>query len=343
VTVLHAADFGGVAPGSFIPMMAALARLLRARGDCFVIVAPQIAGATWHDMMREAGAELHLVGGADEAARLARAADPDVVHLHFYGWEIPVTLAAWSSRARIFWHTHSSRPEADHPPVRPTLRTLARFRLAGRRVERFLTVSQALADELIALGAPRARVTAVPNAIDLTRFRPPSDGERAAARAELGLEGPAVLFFGRDPQIKGADVLAGALAELHGVTVVAVATPPDVVRALPSRTIAIERRDDVVPLLWACDALAIPSRREGFALVLAEALAAGLPAAASDLPALRETADAYGATAFAPAGDARAFAAALRATLSRGRTATPARVAEAGLDAWARRIVALYD
>ena len=49
-----------------------------------------------------------LSGGAREAARFARAWRPDVAHVHFFGWEPAVTLALAASRARLFWHAHST-------------------------------------------------------------------------------------------------------------------------------------------------------------------------------------------------------------------------------------------
>jgi glycosyltransferase involved in cell wall biosynthesis len=58
----------------------------------------------------------------------------------------------------------------------------------------------------------------------------------------------------------------------------------------------------------------LPSRDEGFGLTVLEALAAGTPVVASDLPVLREVGGT--AAAYAPVGDAEAFAAALSAVLS---------------------------
>ncbi len=45
---------------------------------------------------------------------------------------------------------------------------------------------------------------------------------------------------------------------------------------------------DMPALYRAADALAFPSTREGFGLVVLEALASGVPAVVADLPALRE-------------------------------------------------------
>ncbi|MEA2665825.1 MAG: D-inositol-3-phosphate glycosyltransferase [Candidatus Eremiobacteraeota bacterium] len=344
--VLHAASFFNPSPGGFVPLIAALAERLRARGDAFAFVAPRVEGASWHDALRAAGAELHAVDGAGAAARLARAWRPDVAHVHFYGWEPALSAALWTARTRLFWHAHSLYGRGG--AARPTLRSLAKYRLLGARVERFVTVSRAVGDELAALGAPRRRIVTVPNAVDAARFRPPSAAERAAARRELGLaEGePALLFFGRDPLVKGADVLAAALPGLPGAAVVTVATPAEAGTALAAsgnRVLARARTDDVRPLLWAADALAVPSRGEGFGLVLLEAALTGLPVVASDLPALREAAAGRAGVAFAPAGDAAGLGTALRAALAGGRLTPPAPDPADSPAGWAERIVELYE
>jgi len=348
VRVLHAADFGGVAAGSFVPMVAALARRLRARGDPFAFVVPHVEGARWHRTVRDAGAELHVVADAGEAAAFAHAWRPDVAHVHFFGWEIALTLRLWQSRARIFWHAHST--SLRDGTLHRSPRTLVKYGLIASRAERIVTVSDAVAAELAALGARRTRLVTIHNAIDAARFRPPSAAERAAARAQLGLDDrPAILFFGRDPVLKGADVLAGALDGVAGATVVSVASAPesDAALARSARVVALARSDDVVPLMWACDVLAMPSRGEGFPLTLVEAAATGLPIVASDLPALREAARAAAAAhvRFAACGGVAALRDALRAALAgapaRGLAGAAPGAADA-LDAWAERICTLY-
>jgi glycosyltransferase involved in cell wall biosynthesis len=343
VRVLHAADFGGAAPGGFVPLLAALARRLRDRGDAFALVVPVVDGATWHPLVRDAGAELHAVRGGADAAAFARAWRPDVAHVHFFGWELAVTARLWTTRARVLWHAHSTSMRGGR--VRPSLKSVLKYRLGGARVERFVAVSHTIADEIVTLGTPRKRVTVIPNAIDGTHFRRPSPQERADARAALGLDArPAILFFGRDPQLKGADVLLGALAELSGIAVVCVATPAEVRSAFAqhAQVVDVPRTDDVRPLLWAADVLAIPSRGEGAPFVVLEARASGLPIVASDIPALREAAGASPPAAFAAPGDAHGVAAALRTVLAQGRVPADADESAASPETWAAAIDALY-
>jgi glycosyltransferase involved in cell wall biosynthesis len=346
VRILQLASFYGTTAGGFVPLIDALARALVARGDEVALVAPRVADATWHPAARAAGIELHLVDDAADAVRFARAWRPDIAHVHFADWATHATTALWTSRARILWHIHSSVTAHENGRAERTARTFAKYRLIGSRVERFVAVSAAIRDEVVRNGAPRRRVALVTNAVDATRFRPPSRAERDAARATLGLgDRPAILFFGRDPRIKGADVLTDALSDLEHPVVIAVATPADARELLARRAdvIAIERTDDVVPLLWAADALAMPSRAEGFGLVLREAVLSGLPAAASDLPALRETAAGSASVHFATPEDAQAFGSALGAALATphgGDEGAPR--TDDSLARWASEVLALY-
>ena len=100
--------------------------------------------------------------------------------------------------------------------------------------------------------------------------------------------------------------------------------------------------DDELPtLVAACDVFAFPSTKEGFGLAAMEALAAGRPVVARDLPVLREV---FGDTvAYASTPDG--FAAALCAGLESSDDPGPGR-ALAGSLTWersARRHVEFYE
>jgi glycosyltransferase-like protein len=78
--------------------------------------------------------------------------------------------------------------------------------------------------------------------------------------------------------------------------------------------------DDMPALYRAADALAFPSEREGFGLVVLEAQAAGLPVVASDLPVLREFLSPGRDCLMVPAGDPGPLAEALVAATTDGPT-----------------------
>lgn len=83
-------------------------------------------------------------------------------------------------------------------------------------------------------------------------------------------------------------------------------------------------RDERMPVLYrAADVLAFPSTREGFGLVVMEALAAGIPAVVTDLPVLREHLQDGRDCVMVPPGDAgplaNALVSAVRDDALRGR------------------------
>ena len=343
VRIVWAAAYGGRQRGGFIPGLESVARRLIARGDTLDVVAPDVGPAPWHDSVRALGVGLHIVpDDGRAAARRVAALRGDVVHAHFHDWLVPVTLATWPSRARLLWQIHSAF-HTDGGPLRFNARRAVKYRLLSTRAAAVICVTRTIANEARALGVPASKLVVVRNAVDTKRFHPVDAAARQAARAKLGLdERPAIAFFGRDPAIKGADILAGALERLAGLTVVTVATPAETEATLArhARVVSVPFTDDVREVLWAVDVVALPSRGEGLPYVGLEALACGVPVVASDLPWAVELANDGSAVRFARGGDAASLAAALETTLA----APPAPRAPDGgeLDRWAEEVVALY-
>lgn len=94
--------------------------------------------------------------------------------------------------------------------------------------------------------------------------------------------------------IKGQDLLIKALTEVKDVDVTFIGDGPDLkaMKALAEQLYVADRitfkgamtRDDIYASLCNYDAFILPSRQEGFGLVLAEAMAAALPVITCDLP-----------------------------------------------------------
>jgi glycosyltransferase involved in cell wall biosynthesis len=278
-----------------------------------------------------------------------------VIHTHFGTFDIPAALMRLRRRAlAVFWHAHT--PLREDP--RTKLRNTIRYASLGRLVSAILCVSPDLRGELRARHAPERKLLDFPNAIDTRRFSPITTLERSAARHSLGLadEARVVLHFGWSWQRKGGELMlqtAEILAlepELVVLTVLGEdrALPPSVaghpiVRPLPPT-------NDVTRLFAAADVFLSSSEGEGMPLAVLEALACGLPVVATDIPVQARLLAGLPGAVTVPSEPA-AVAAGIRAMLSLSdrdlaEHAQAARRSLAplfALDAWARRLLDLYE
>lgn len=341
-TICQVIDYGGMTGGSFIASLSSLSRAVTNRGERFAVVAREVPNSTWAGELEAAGAEVRLVRTNDGVLEALDELQPDVVHTHFVRFDLTVLR---HRRSRIFWHVHSYETQQ---PLAQRARSFVKYRFLSSGVTALVPVSQATGAYCLSRGAPRNRVRVVPNGVDTSHFRPPNAQERAEARARLGIEPDdrVVLFFERVPY-KGGAVLREALARLPEYRVL-VAGGSDEDRARfgsAPRVINIRRAADAVQLHWAADVLAFPSKYEAFGLVLAEALACGLPVAASAIPTVDEIAGDVDSVVRFPAGNAEALADALRSALGcRNTTAARERMERLfSLDRWTNDMLALYD
>ena len=191
---------------------------------------------------------------------------------------------------------------------------------AIRQAAAVVTPTQAVAGELAeAYGVAERKLRVTPLGVDSTWFD-------ATPAQPAGVPAEYLLAVGTREPRKGLAVLLDAyralLADLPDVPPLVLAGPagwgPQLDTAdlrdrviLPGYVDAATLRG----LIAGAAVLAFPSRYEGFGLPPLEALAAGTPVVASDLPVLREVLADH--ARFAPPGDAGALAAALRDTLER--------------------------
>ena len=340
--IVHVMDYGGSTGGSFIPSLTTLARAVRSRGDRFVVLATEIAGATWPRELQDNGADVRFVRSDQDVSDCLRDLHPDIVHSHFGRFDLAV---ARERSSRVFWHVHSYPGD---PSLAVKLRNLLKYRFLGGSVRALVAVSEVTRSYCIARGAPRNRVRVVYNGIDTERFRPPAPQERRSAREALGIapEDRVILFFERVPY-KGGAVLNAAFQRLPECRLlVAGGTAADRARfGSAPRVIQVERAADARQLHWAADALAFPSSYEAFGYVLAEALACGVPVAASDIPIVRDIAADIKTVFTFPVGNAAALGAALGEALAAApSTAGRERMIERfSLHRWTADMLALYD
>lgn len=194
-----------------------------------------------------------------------------------------------------------------------------------------VTLSETLRDDLLARGVPAERVTVVPNAAEsahLSQRLEPADARAAIGLPDGGLWVGAVSSL---VDYEGLDTLLDAVASLRrdGVDVRTALVGDGVARpALRARAARLGLGDAVVmpgrvgrdeALLWlrALDVVALPRRDLAVCRVVSplkpiEAMAAGRPVIASDLPALAEIVAPSGAGVLVPPGDPEALAEAIR-------------------------------
>jgi glycosyltransferase involved in cell wall biosynthesis len=219
------------------------------------------------------------------------------------------------------------------------------------RGDAFACISRVIERETLAAGVPRDRVHFLPNAIDMSRFRPASEVERLALRQPLDLPPDAVvcLFVGRlsrekglmdlmeawrsvqqsDGAGSGVLLVAGPDMEGHPWNVGPAAREFAVRHALSSSVQFLGSVDPVDPLLRAADVLVQPSHFEALGLSAIEALASGVPVIASAVGGLLDFMIDDDNGKLCPPNDPPALAASLRALIDdtglRRRLATRAR------------------
>ena len=240
-------------------------------------------------------------------------------------------------------------------------------RLMLGRAAAAIAVSDEVAAGFAALGVPPERIVRIPMGVDTDRFRPAGPGERAELRVRLGLPPGRTLFafVGRLSRAKGLPMLAqlwpGVVARHPDAHLLLVGSGEgsfddceaelrEIVAAagIAERVTVTGRTEDVPAWLQAADAFVFPSGREGFGLVLLEAMATGLPVVTTAVGAAPEVVADPGHGRVVPPGDGEAFAAAIEDLYARrsdwpamGTAARAAVVAGYGLDAIATRYARL--
>jgi glycosyltransferase involved in cell wall biosynthesis len=268
--------------------------------------------------------------------RLVRRSRATVLHSPHYTMPLLAGVPVVTTLHDATFFTH---PEVHLPVKRHFFRTWTRIAL--HRAARCVTPSAATRDELVRVAGARAdRVDVAHLGVDARRFHVPSDTERAAVRAHLGLPGRYVAFLGTlEPRKNAPALVRGWVQAVAGTD-----DPPALVLAggrgwddeidravaeVPAELTLL--RPGYLPLellaglLGEAELVAYPSLGEGFGLPVLEAMACGaavLTTRRLSLPEVGGDAVAY------TEPDPAAIAAALR-----GLLADPARRQELGVAA----------
>jgi L-malate glycosyltransferase len=276
--------------------------------------------------LQRAGVDLNVLRIPPRAYRqerrliraLCRRFQPDVVHTHGCRSDVIDAGIARSLGVPVVTTVHGSSLLGGITRLYEWLE-FAMF----PRFDAVVAVSRPLVRSLRRFGVARERIHVIPNGWN---GRVPT-ADRATARAALGLPPDRFLvgWVGRLIPVKGADLFLHSLAQLSGVSVSAsiVGEGPERAR-LEQLATALGLRhgeqvtfhgqiEDAARLFPAFDAFVLSSRSEGTPMVLAEAIAAGVPVIATAVGGVPDLLGTDGALLVPPEQPA-ALAQAIRST-----------------------------
>ena len=182
------------------------------------------------------------------------------------------------------------------------LNLLPKFRLPRLQIQwaieqatALVTVSDALRQRLLDLGALPEKTSVLRNGVDLEVFRPL---DRPLLRKELGMRGRTLLSVGNLVELKGHDIAIDALREMPETELVIVGAGP-IKEQLESRARRLRVSDrvrftgtlsqtELVRYYNAADCLVLCSSREGMPNVILESLACGTPVVATPVGGVPE-------------------------------------------------------
>lgn len=274
-----------------------LAALVTARADTGLeqVVASLLPRGALTPRLRNAGVDVHefafkSVSAPVELLKLAsliRRFSPDVVQGWMYHGDLAALLALTVSGRRnqtaLAWGVRCSDMDLGRygGQLRLVVRTCA---CMSSKPDVVTANSKSGLEWHRQLGYAPHRAMVMPNGIDVERFQP-NGAARNAVRMELGLEADTFLLahVARVDPMKDHGTFLAAMGRLPGVRALLIGAGTE---TLPETqgTIRLGRRDDVPRLLAASDAIVSTSSfGEGFCNALAEGMACGLPAIATDV------------------------------------------------------------
>ncbi|MFL6798319.1 MAG: glycosyltransferase [Xanthobacteraceae bacterium] len=277
---------------------AMLARLVTAQPRVAeeITVVSLLRAEAYVDRLRAAGvavAELgfeksaHILPSLLELARMIGRTRPDIVQGWMYHGDLAALLALSMSgrrkRTRLVWSIRCSQLELEQYGPRLRMSVKACTLLSG--LPDVITANSAAGlQSHLSLGYRPRRAEVIANGIDIHAFRPDQEA-RMAVRRDLALSEDAIVLahVARVDPMKDHPAFLAALASLPQLKALLIGAGTERLR-VPPNALALGRRNDVPRLFAAADfVVSTSSFGEGFPNVVAEGMACGLPAVATDV------------------------------------------------------------
>lgn len=247
-----------------------------------------------------------IVGATRSVRTLIEEIDPDVVHLHssFPGLYGRLLRSRGATRPVVVYCAHGWSFTRDIPRWKRRCFALAEQMLAGR-TDAIVHISR--------FEAAIARSFGIAGAIDRTIRHGARDSAPGRRHVPVPSDRLVLGFVGRLDRQKGIDRLLDALERCARSDVTLLIAGGRELEDLPGLTLPSDGdavrylgwipNTEIDDVIGACDAVVVPSRWEGFGLVVIEAMRNGKPVLVSDRGALPELV-VDGATGFVFALDA---------------------------------------
>jgi glycosyltransferase involved in cell wall biosynthesis len=277
-----------------------LASRLAAQGIRIVWAASGVSGHTpepvpgierlpmdgWDGVRRRFGVPLPLWTHQSMRRLCDAVADADVIHMHdtLYLGNIVASWACRRHRRPFVVTQHTSAPHFPNPLLK--LAAVSGTALVSRRIlaqcDQAVFISRIVMDRFRKVHF-RSQPQFIPNGVDHDRFFPVDLAGRDQIRGErnLPLDRPVVFFAGRFIGNKGLPLIRELATEFRDCVWLFAGHGPIDPRSwnLPNVVcLGLVEPKQIGPYYRAADLLILPSRSEGFPLVVQEALACGIPA-----------------------------------------------------------------
>jgi glycosyltransferase involved in cell wall biosynthesis len=228
-----------------------------------------------------------IAAGLFRLARLIAETRPDIVQGWMYHGDlaalVALVLSGRRGQTRLIWSIRCSA--MDWRDYGPGLALVVKACVVLSRSPDVVTANSAAGlKSHLALGYRPRRAEVVANGIDVDEFRPDAVARRAARR-ELGIPDDATVLahVARIDAMKDHGSFLAAMAALPDLSALLVGAGTENLPAA-GNVLRLGRRHDVARLFAAADFVVSSSRfGEGFSNALAEGMACGLPAVATDV------------------------------------------------------------
>lgn len=226
-------------------------------------------------------------------SRLFKSERYDIVHTHAWGTLVEGVLAAKLAKVPVIIH-------GEHGTFHKDFKRKYIQKFFFNRADYLLSVSDVLAKEITeTIGLKEHKFRTILNGVDVDKFSP-DPAQRSASRSELNFDEKDFIFgtVGRPKEVKNQQLMIHALQKIlpkypRAHFVIIGDTPLNsMVGELKSlaeklgvsgNVHFLGTREDIPRYLNAFDSFVLPSLREGCSNVLQEAMASGIPVAASNV------------------------------------------------------------